>query len=145
MPPRYPPSKPPNTSPFSSLRKNATGYHSACPVIATLRLSTMVCTMLRGSAAAKGSKTTQQQRREVLKQVIAAFRDIHRVIEEMVGEGDEVFSRLRGAWNSSRRILRRSCNGQADNRKGYDCRSRGGRKDGGQSHPNGRPWHDDSA
>ena len=27
------PSKPPNISPFSSLRKKATGYHSACPVI----------------------------------------------------------------------------------------------------------------
>ena len=25
------PSKPPSTSPFSSLRKKATGYHSACP------------------------------------------------------------------------------------------------------------------
>jgi predicted SnoaL-like aldol condensation-catalyzing enzyme len=40
----------------------------------------------------------QQQGREGLKQVIAAFRtafpDIHWAIEEMMGEGDKVFSRF---------------------------------------------------
>ena len=39
----------------------------------------------------------QQKGREGLKQVISvrtAFRDIHWVIEEMVGEGDKVFSRF---------------------------------------------------
>jgi hypothetical protein len=30
------PSKPPISSPFSPLRKKATGYHSVCPVLATL-------------------------------------------------------------------------------------------------------------
>jgi predicted ester cyclase len=73
----------------------------------------------------------QQQGREGLKQVIAALRtafpDIHWVIEEMVGEGDKVFSRFTWHGTSSRRILRRSCHGQADNREGYGCRSRGGR------------------
>jgi SnoaL-like polyketide cyclase len=76
------------------------------------------------------SSDGQQQGREGLKQVIAALRtafpDIHWVTEEMVGEGDKVFS-LYVAWNSSRRILRRSCHGQADNREGYGCRSRSGR------------------
>jgi predicted ester cyclase len=42
----------------------------------------------------------QQQGREGLKQVISAFRtafpDIRWVIEELVGEGDKVFSALRG-------------------------------------------------
>ncbi len=55
----------------------------------------------------------QQQGREGLKQVIAALRtafpDIHWVTEEMVRERDKVFSRFRWHWNSSRRILRRSC------------------------------------
>ena len=41
----------------------------------------------------------QQQGREGLKQVISAFRaafpDIHWVIEEMIGEGEKVFSRFR--------------------------------------------------
>jgi steroid delta-isomerase-like uncharacterized protein len=45
----------------------------------------------------------QQQGREGLKQVIAAFRtafpDIHWVIEEMVGEGDRVFSRF--TWHGT--------------------------------------------
>src|SRR6201993_1267253 len=45
----------------------------------------------------------QQQGREGLKQVIAAFRtafpDIHWVIEEMVGEGHKVFSRF--TWNGT--------------------------------------------
>jgi predicted SnoaL-like aldol condensation-catalyzing enzyme len=40
----------------------------------------------------------QQQGREGLKQVISAFRaafpDIHWVIEEMIGEGEKVFSRF---------------------------------------------------
>jgi predicted SnoaL-like aldol condensation-catalyzing enzyme len=51
----------------------------------------------------------QQQGREGLKQVISAFRaafpDIHWVIEEMIGEGEKVFSRFtcmaRIAGNSS--------------------------------------------
>src|SRR6202048_403646 len=47
----------------------------------------------------------QQQGREGLKQVIAAFRtafpDIHWVIEEMVGEGDKVFSRF--TWHGTHR------------------------------------------
>ena len=47
----------------------------------------------------------QQQGREGLKRVIAAFRtafpDIHWVIEEMVGEGDKVFSRF--TWNGTHR------------------------------------------
>ena len=45
----------------------------------------------------------QQQGREGLKQVIAAFRtafpDIHSVIEEMVREGDKVFSRF--TWHGT--------------------------------------------
>ena len=45
----------------------------------------------------------QQQGREGLKQVIGAFRaafpDIHWVIEEMVGEGDKVFSRF--TWHGT--------------------------------------------
>jgi|SRR5262245_22142828 steroid delta-isomerase-like uncharacterized protein len=47
----------------------------------------------------------QQQGREGLKQLIAAFRtafpDIRWVIEEMVGEGDKVFSRF--TWHGSHR------------------------------------------
>jgi steroid delta-isomerase-like uncharacterized protein len=47
----------------------------------------------------------QQQGREGLKQLIAAFRtafpDIRWVIEEMVGEGDKVFSRFR--WHGTHR------------------------------------------
>jgi steroid delta-isomerase-like uncharacterized protein len=47
----------------------------------------------------------QQPGREGLKQVIAAFRtafpDIHWVIEEMVAEGDKVFSRF--TWNGTHR------------------------------------------
>src|SRR6202011_1585156 len=47
----------------------------------------------------------QQQGREGLKQVIGAFRtafpDIHWVIEEMVGEGDKVFSRF--TWHGTHR------------------------------------------
>jgi steroid delta-isomerase-like uncharacterized protein len=47
----------------------------------------------------------QQQGREGLKQVISAFRtafpDIHWVIEEMVGEGDKVFSRF--TWHGTHR------------------------------------------
>jgi steroid delta-isomerase-like uncharacterized protein len=47
----------------------------------------------------------QQQGREGLKQVIAAFRtafpDIHWVIEEMVAEGDKVFSRF--TWHGTHR------------------------------------------
>ena len=47
----------------------------------------------------------QQQGREGLKQVIAAFRtafpDIRWVIEEMVGEGDKVFSRF--TWSGTHR------------------------------------------
>jgi steroid delta-isomerase-like uncharacterized protein len=47
----------------------------------------------------------QQQGREGLKQVIAAFRtafpDIHWVIEEMLGEGDKVFSRF--TWHGTHR------------------------------------------
>ena len=47
----------------------------------------------------------QQQGREGLKQVIAAIRtafpDIHWVIEEMVGEGDKVFSRF--TWQGTHR------------------------------------------
>src|SRR6266481_6635185 len=50
---------------------------------------------------------------------------------------------LRG-WHSSRRILWRSSNRQADNREGHGCRSRGGRQDGGKSNPNGRPEHDET-
>jgi ABC-type sugar transport system ATPase subunit len=47
------PSKPPKTSPFSPLRKNATGYHSACPGDRNCYgLLTIVCTRLRRSAAA---------------------------------------------------------------------------------------------
>ncbi len=46
-----------------------------------------------------------QAGREGLKQVIAAFRtafpDIHWVIEEMVGEGDKVFSRF--TWHGTHR------------------------------------------
>ena len=45
----------------------------------------------------------QQQGREGLKQVIKAFRsafpDIHWAIEEMVGEGDKVFSRF--TWHGT--------------------------------------------
>jgi steroid delta-isomerase-like uncharacterized protein len=47
----------------------------------------------------------QQQGREGLKQVISAFRaafpDIHWLIEEMVGEGDKVFSRF--TWQGTHR------------------------------------------
>jgi steroid delta-isomerase-like uncharacterized protein len=47
----------------------------------------------------------QQQGREGLKQVIGAFRiafpDIHWVIEEMVGEGEKVFSRF--TWHGTHR------------------------------------------
>ena len=47
----------------------------------------------------------QQQGREGLKQVISAFRtafpDIHWVVEEMVGEGDKVFSRF--TWHGTHR------------------------------------------
>src|SRR6516165_7484868 len=47
----------------------------------------------------------QQQGREGLKQVISAFRtafpDIHWVIEEMVGEGEKVFSRF--TWRGTHR------------------------------------------
>src|SRR5271165_2848184 len=47
----------------------------------------------------------QQQGREGLKQVIKAFRsafpDIHWAIEEMVGEGDKVFSRF--TWHGTHR------------------------------------------
>jgi steroid delta-isomerase-like uncharacterized protein len=47
----------------------------------------------------------QQQGREGLKEVINAFRtafpDIHWVIEEMVGEGDKVFSRF--TWHGTHR------------------------------------------
>jgi steroid delta-isomerase-like uncharacterized protein len=46
----------------------------------------------------------QQQGREGLKQVIAfrtAFPDIHWVIEEMLGEGDKVFSRF--TWHGTHR------------------------------------------
>jgi steroid delta-isomerase-like uncharacterized protein len=47
----------------------------------------------------------QQQGREGLKQVISAFRtafpDIHWVIEEMVAEGDKVFSRF--TWHGTHR------------------------------------------
>ena len=47
----------------------------------------------------------QQQGREGLKQVISAFRtafpDIHWVIEEMVGEGEKVFSRF--TWHGTHR------------------------------------------
>ena len=47
----------------------------------------------------------QQQGREGLKQVIGAFRtafpDIHWVIEEMVGEGEKVFSRF--TWDGTHR------------------------------------------
>jgi steroid delta-isomerase-like uncharacterized protein len=47
----------------------------------------------------------QQQGREGLKQVIAAFRtafpDIHWVIEEMVAEGDHIFSRF--TWRGTHR------------------------------------------
>jgi steroid delta-isomerase-like uncharacterized protein len=47
----------------------------------------------------------QQQGRDGLKQVINAFRtafpDIHWVIEEMVGEGDKVFSRF--TWRGTHR------------------------------------------
>ena len=47
----------------------------------------------------------QQQGREGLKQVISAFRaafpDIHWVIEEMIGEGENVFSRF--TWHGTHR------------------------------------------
>ena len=47
----------------------------------------------------------QQQGREGLKQVIGAFRtafpDIHWVIEEMIGEGEKVFSRF--TWEGTHR------------------------------------------
>ena len=47
----------------------------------------------------------QQQGREGLKQVISAFRaafpDLHWVIEEMVGEGDKIFSRF--TWQGTHR------------------------------------------
>jgi steroid delta-isomerase-like uncharacterized protein len=47
----------------------------------------------------------QQQGREGLKEVIGAFRtafpDIHWVIEEMVGEGEKVFSRF--TWHGTHR------------------------------------------
>ena len=47
----------------------------------------------------------QQQGREGLKQVISAFRaafpDIHWVIEEMIGEGEKVFSRF--TWHGTHR------------------------------------------
>ena len=47
----------------------------------------------------------QQQGREGLKQVISVFRtafpDIHWVIEEMVGEGEKVFSRF--TWHGTHR------------------------------------------
>jgi steroid delta-isomerase-like uncharacterized protein len=47
----------------------------------------------------------QQQGREGLKQVISAFRsafpDIHWVIEEILGEGDKVFSRF--TWHGTHR------------------------------------------
>jgi steroid delta-isomerase-like uncharacterized protein len=47
----------------------------------------------------------QQQGREGLKQVISAFRaafpDIHWAIEEMLGEGDKVFSRF--TWHGTHR------------------------------------------
>ena len=47
----------------------------------------------------------QQQGREGLKQVIGALRtafpDIHWVIEEMIGEGEKVFSRF--TWNGTHR------------------------------------------
>jgi steroid delta-isomerase-like uncharacterized protein len=47
----------------------------------------------------------QQQGREGLKQMISAFRaafpDIHWVIEEMVGEGDKIFSRF--TWHGTHR------------------------------------------
>ena len=47
----------------------------------------------------------QQQGREGLKQVIGAFRiafpDIHWIIEEMVAEGDKVFSRF--TWHGTHR------------------------------------------
>ena len=47
----------------------------------------------------------QQQGREGLKQVIVVFRtafpDIHWVMEEMVGEGDKVFSRF--TWSGTHR------------------------------------------
>ena len=47
----------------------------------------------------------QEQGREGLKQVIGAFRtafpDIHWVIEEMVGEGEKVFSRF--TWHGTHR------------------------------------------
>src|ERR1700733_4866289 len=47
----------------------------------------------------------QQQGREGLKQVIGAFRnafpDIHWVIEEMIGEGEKVFSRF--TWHGTHR------------------------------------------
>src|ERR1700746_3909630 len=47
----------------------------------------------------------QQQGREGLKQVISAFRtafpDIHWVIEEMIGEGEQLFSRF--PWRGTHR------------------------------------------
>jgi hypothetical protein len=49
------------------------------------------------------------------------------------------------AWRSSRRIFRRCCHRQADNCKGYDCRSSGGWQDVGESKPDGWPEHDETA
>jgi len=55
----------------------------------------------------------QQQGCEGLKQVIGAFRtafpDIHWVIEEMIGEGEKVFSRFTWHGTHRGRILRGSC------------------------------------
>ena len=90
----------------------------------------------------------QQQGREGLKQVINAFRtafpDIHWVIDEMVGEGEKVFSRLTWHGHASRRVLWRSCYRQADNGQGHGGRSRGHRQNGGESNLNGWPEHDET-
>jgi SnoaL-like polyketide cyclase len=90
----------------------------------------------------------QQQGREGLKEVISgfhtAFPDIHWVIEEMVGEGEKVFSRFTWRGDPSRPILWDSRHKQRDNGEGHGHRSRGGWQNGGESNPNGWSKQDET-
>jgi hypothetical protein len=82
-------------------------FLSTCYLLDLLEWEIGVLDVERGSAAESATTPEmriydplpgQQQGREGLKQVINAFRtafpDIHWVIEEMVAEGDKVFSRF---------------------------------------------------